>query len=95
VAAAPSRLPGLSPRPQHLRPAGCEGCQALRGLVGLAAGYAAIGLFVQYYPSYPAAPPLWAVVAALVLSLGVGVGFGVWPARRATRLDPVAALTRR
>jgi len=65
------------------------------GLVGLAAGYAAVRLLVEYYPTFPASPPLWAVVAALVMSLVVGVGFGVWPARRATRLDPVAALTRR
>ena len=32
---------------------------------------------------------VWAVGAAVVLSLLVGVGFGVWPARQATRLDPV------
>lgn len=62
------------------------------GLVGLAAGYSAVRLFVGYYPSFPASPPAWAVTAAIVLSLLVGVGFGVWPARRATRLDPVSAL---
>ena len=62
------------------------------GLVGLTAGYTAVRLFVGYYPSFPASPPVWAVVSAVVLSLLVGVGFGVWPARRATRLDPVSAL---
>jgi putative ABC transport system permease protein len=61
----------------------------------LLAGHAVVWLFVAYYPSVPACAPLWAVVAALVLSLLVGVGFGVWPARRATRLDPVVALSRR
>ena len=37
----------------------------------------------------------WAVVAALSLSVAVGAVFGVLPARRATRLDPVAALAGR
>jgi putative ABC transport system permease protein len=35
------------------------------------------------------------VAAAVVVAFGTGVGFGVWPARRAARLDPVAALSRR
>ena len=65
------------------------------GVVGLALGAAAIRVFVGFYPSFPAAPPAWAVLAALALSLAVGVVFGVWPARRATRMDPVAALARR
>ena len=65
------------------------------GVAGVAVGAAAIRVFVGIYPSFPASPPAWAVAAALGLSLAVGVGFGVWPARRATRLDPVAALARR
>jgi len=65
------------------------------GLVGLGVGYGAVWIIVSVYPTFPAAPPLWAVIAAVVLSLGVGVGFGIWPARRATRLDPVSALARR
>ena len=62
------------------------------GLLGLATGHAAVGLFVTYYPSFPAAPPAWAVGTAVATSILVGVGFGVWPASRATRLDPVTAL---
>jgi putative ABC transport system permease protein len=65
------------------------------GLVGIVAGYTAVHLFVGYYPSFPATPPVWAVASAIVLAILVGVGFGVWPARRATRLDPVRALTGR
>jgi putative ABC transport system permease protein len=68
---------------------------AAGGLVGLGAGVAAIRVFVSVYPSFPAAPPGWAITASLGLSLLVGVVFGVWPARRATRLDPVTALARR
>lgn len=40
----------------------------------------------------PSAIKLWAVAAALVVSASVGVFFGVYPARRAARLDPIAAL---
>jgi putative ABC transport system permease protein len=65
------------------------------GVAGLALGAGAVRAFVSLYPSFPASPPLWAVGAALGLSLVVGVAFGVWPARRATRLDPVAALAKR
>jgi len=62
------------------------------GLFGLGAGYALVAAFVARYPSFPATPPGWAVASALVLSVVLGVAFGAWPARRATRLDPVVAL---
>ncbi len=50
---------------------------------------------VQLYPALPASPPAWAVAASLGLSVAVGAIFGLLPARRATRLDPVAALSGR
>jgi putative ABC transport system permease protein len=68
---------------------------SLGGAVGLAVGWLSIRAFVQVYPTFPAAPPVWAVVASLVVSLGVGVVFGVVPARRAAKLDPVQALVGR
>ena len=43
-------------------------------------------------PSLPASIPLWAVVAGLAVSIAVGLVFGVWPARKASRLDPVECL---
>jgi putative ABC transport system permease protein len=67
----------------------------LGGLVGLGAGWAAVVAFVQVYPTFPAATPMWAVVASLVMSMVVGVFFGVVPARRAAHLDPVEALVGR
>ena len=40
----------------------------------------------------PARIEIWSVLAGLVLALGIGVFFGVYPARRAAMLDPIAAL---
>jgi putative ABC transport system permease protein len=68
---------------------------ALGGLLGLVLGYAGAALLARLFPALPAAPPGWAVVAAVAVSFGAGVIFGVLPARRAARLDPVAALARR
>lgn len=65
------------------------------GILGLGAGWLVVELLVQLYPALPASPPLWAVVAAFGLSVAVGTIFGFLPARRATRLDPVTALSRR
>jgi putative ABC transport system permease protein len=68
---------------------------AAGGLLGLAAGWGAVRILVRIFPALPASPPVWAVAAALALSLGVGVLFGWLPARRAARLDPVVALAGR
>ncbi|MCC6862175.1 MAG: ABC transporter permease [Bryobacterales bacterium] len=43
-------------------------------------------------PSLPSDVPAWAVVAGFCVSVAVGVFFGVWPAVKASRLDPVDAL---
>jgi len=69
---------------------------AMISLVGALTGYGLglFGAFVlrQMYPVFPAYPPDWAVVAALVTALSTGLLFGIMPARRAARLDPVQAL---
>jgi putative ABC transport system permease protein len=65
------------------------------GLLGLLLGWVAVRVLVAVFPALPATPPHWAVAAAFSLSVAVGVVFGVLPARRATRLDPVLALAGR
>ncbi len=64
-------------------------------IVGLALGYAAIWLLRGLYPALDFAPPGWAVAGAFVIAVGCGVIFGILPARRAARLDPIAALAGR
>jgi len=65
---------------------------AIGSVAGLALGYAGSFIIGQVYPSLPVSPPWWAVVAATATALGTGILFSVWPARRAAKLDPVAAL---
>jgi len=72
---------------------------ALLSMAGALAGYALghVGAWVirYLYPTLPAYPPDWAVLAALGTALATGVLFGVLPAQRAAALDPVLALARR
>jgi putative ABC transport system permease protein len=64
------------------------------GLAGLAGGFGAGRLLQHIVPELPAAPPGWAVVSAVLVSVSVGVLFGSLPARKAANLDPVEALMR-
>jgi len=64
----------------------------LGGLAGVALGMAAVSMLIRLYPSFPAWPPTWAFYSAIATALGVGLLFGAWPARQASRLDPVTAL---
>jgi len=64
-------------------------------LIGYLVGNVGSWVIRYLYPSVPAYPPLWASLASVLTAMGTGLGFGVLPARRAARLDPVAALSRR
>jgi len=64
-------------------------------LAELVVGYGANALIGRLYPALPVGAPTWAVLLALVIAVGSGVVFGLMPARRAARLDPVVALAGR
>ncbi len=63
-------------------------------IVGYLLGLLGAGVIRHYYPSFPAYPPDWAVLAGLGTALVSGILFGVMPARNAASLDPVTALAR-
>jgi putative ABC transport system permease protein len=63
--------------------------------VGLVVGQLGSNLAVQLYPAIPFQAPWWALVAAPATAVITAVLFTVVPARRAARLDPVQALSRR
>jgi len=65
------------------------------GLLGTGLGYLGAAVLRHVYPTFPAYPPLWAVLAGLGTSLLSGLIFGVMPARRAAQLDPIQALSKR
>ena len=62
---------------------------------GLAAGKIGQTVIGQIYPAIPFTPPWWALLAAPLTAIGTAVLFAVAPARRAARLDPVQALSKR
>jgi putative ABC transport system permease protein len=63
---------------------------AIGGLIGVFLGYCAswIGQFL----TFPAEVPIWAVALGIGVSCGVGLTAGIYPAWRASRLDPAVAL---
>lgn len=64
-------------------------------VIGVALGEAGAAILRHFYPAFPAYPPPWAILAGVGTALATGLVFGVMPARRAARLDPVQALSRR
>ncbi|MGC1597710.1 MAG: FtsX-like permease family protein, partial [Candidatus Acidiferrales bacterium] len=64
---------------------------AVGGLLGVTAAVA-IGQLVRVVTPIPISTPIFAIATALVLSTAVGLFFGIYPAVRAARLDPIEAL---
>jgi putative ABC transport system permease protein len=64
----------------------------LGGIIGLMLGWTISRVAGLVFPNLPTAVPLWAALSGVMVSVGVGLFFGIWPAARAARLDPVEAL---
>ena len=64
----------------------------LGGVIGVVLAVAISKVIGMLLPTLPASIPLWAVMAGLLVSIFVGLVFGVWPARKASRLDPIECL---
>ena len=64
---------------------------ALGGLIGVLSGWA-FAFVISVISPLPARISWWSVGLALALGAGIGVIFGVYPARRAARLDPITAM---
>ena len=64
----------------------------LGGVIGVVLAFAVSQIIMFFVPSLPASIPSWAVITGLVVSVAVGLIFGVWPAMKASRLDPIEAL---
>jgi putative ABC transport system permease protein len=64
----------------------------LGGMLGVVLAIGISKLIMFLFPSLPASIPMWAVTTGVTVSTGVGLIFGVWPARKAARLDPIECL---
>jgi putative ABC transport system permease protein len=64
----------------------------LGGVIGIAVGIAVPTTVKKFFEALPAETPLWSVVVGLVVSISVGIFFGLYPAVKASRLDPIEAL---
>jgi putative ABC transport system permease protein len=62
------------------------------GLVGIISAVLLTMLVGVLVPALPSSVPTWALVTAFTVSVSIGLFFGVWPAVKASRLDPVEAL---
>jgi putative ABC transport system permease protein len=65
---------------------------AIGGVIGLATALGISNLVMLLVPSLPVQVELWMIILSLAVSIGVGLIFGVLPARKAARLDPIECL---
>ena len=62
------------------------------GILGVVFAILISYLVIWLIPALPATIPLWAVMAGFLVSVSVGMIFGIWPAVKASRLDPIESL---
>jgi putative ABC transport system permease protein len=65
---------------------------AVGGLIGIFLGWLISLVLKQLAPTLPSVIPLWSVLLGFFVSCTVGLVFGLWPALKAARLDPIEAL---
>jgi len=65
---------------------------ALGGFAGIVFGWLIALISRLIFPTLPTNVPLWAAALGIVVSAATGLFFGIWPANKAARLDPVEAL---
>ncbi|HEX5229129.1 MAG TPA: ABC transporter permease [Bryobacteraceae bacterium] len=64
----------------------------LGGLIGMSIGWTVSLVARLAFPALPTSVPWWAAALGVVVSVAIGLFFGIWPANKAARLDPVVAL---
>jgi putative ABC transport system permease protein len=64
----------------------------LGGAIGVVVGVAVPAAIKKAFDALPAETPLWSIVVGLIVSISVGIFFGLYPAVKASRLDPIEAL---
>jgi putative ABC transport system permease protein len=65
---------------------------AMGGFAGIVFGWLIALISRLIFPTLPTNVPLWAAALGIVVSAATGLFFGIWPANKAARLDPVEAL---
>jgi putative ABC transport system permease protein len=65
---------------------------AIGGLIGVVLAVGISNLVMIFVPSLPATVEMWMIVTSLAVSVGIGLIFGVLPARKASKLDPIECL---
>jgi putative ABC transport system permease protein len=64
---------------------------SIGGLLGIVLG-SGIGLLVHVLTDFPVSLPWWSFAIGIGFSATVGIFFGMWPAYKASKLDPIEAL---
>jgi putative ABC transport system permease protein len=65
---------------------------AAGGVLGILVGCTLSFLIRTLVPSLPSVVPAWSIVAGFGVAVSIGLFFGMWPAMKASRLDPIVAL---
>jgi putative ABC transport system permease protein len=62
------------------------------GILGILLGCSISFIVKALVPQFPTSVPLWSVVTGFIVAVSVGLFFGIWPAMKASKLDPIVAL---